>query len=81
MRMPNSARPRLHPVNAGSNHRFSTVAMKASTTTATYTHHSQLHCDVVSASSHIVAITATPGSTSTASAPARAGQEAWRIES
>src|SRR5882757_10279797 len=59
-RMPSNARPRLQPVRTGSNHLLTTVAMKVNTTTTTYTHHNQLHCDVVRPSSHIVAITATP---------------------
>ena len=49
-----------------------------------YTHHNQPRSATVQASSPIVAITATPNSTSTENAPARANQDAvgcWGADS
>ncbi len=80
-RIPKSARPRLQPVSDGSTHLFTIVATKATAATPTNTHQSQPRSGAVAASSHIVAITAAPGSRSTASAPARAGQDARRMVS
>ena len=80
-RIPNSARPMVHPISDGISHLFTIVATPATTAVAVNTHHSQPRTAVVYASSAIVAITAAPGSRSTASAPARAGQDARRIVS
>jgi hypothetical protein len=80
-RMPVTARPMVQPVIVGRSHRFTSVARKAAANTSMNTHHSQPPTAVVYASRPIVAITAAPGRTSSAMAPARAGQEAKRVTS
>ena len=74
--MPNTARPSVQPVIVGSSQRLTAISTKTSTAAPVNTHHSQPRCGVDSVSSAIVAITATPGSTSTENAPARAGHDA-----
>ena len=74
--MPNSARPNDHPVIVGSSSRLIAVSRKTSTAALVNTHHNQPRCGADSVSSAIVTITATPNSTSTENAPARASQDA-----
>ena len=60
----------------GNSHRLTAISRTVSAAAAVNTHHSQPRCGAVTASSAIVAITATPSSTSTAKAPAREGHDA-----
>ena len=77
-RMPNTERPSDHPVTAGSTTRLATIAASTRAIAATHTHRNQLPGRVVTTSNANVASTATPGSTSNASAPARAPHEPYR---
>ena len=74
--MPNTARPSDQPVIDGSSSRLTAISTKTSTAAPVNTHHSQPRCGADSVSSAIVAITATPSSTSIENAPARANQDA-----
>ena len=74
--MPKTARPSDQPLIHGSTSRLTAINTKTSTAAPVNTHHSQPRCGADSVSSAIVAITATPSSTSTENAPARANQDA-----
>jgi len=76
--MPTTARPTVVPMIDGNSTRLTTVARKAAASVPMNTHHSQPHTGAVQLNIAIVTITARPGTTSSAMAPARAFQEAYR---
>jgi hypothetical protein len=63
-------------VTVGSSSRLTSMANNVTPAAAVTTHHNQPRSGAVHATNSIVAITATPSSTSTANAPARAGHDA-----
>ena len=68
--------PATNPVIVGSSSRLTAISTTTSTAAPMNTHHSQPRCGADSVSSAIVAITASPNSTSIENAPARANQDA-----